>query len=427
MTTEATTEVHLGGLPEDVTAVLVEQMRRTDDGDLVPVRTRRGRRRKVDRVDLVADPPTEDPHAAIDAAGETFVLGADSRRWDTIENTLGDQAWPTTLQLIRAGVVRLRCSVKELQLNKPQRWELTEQWRQVRQQRSDQRAELADEWTSRAAAAADTVEPFCSELADALRDRQFTSTLPVLVAAAEDLAAGVVHDGPRAFSQTHFGDTKGRDDVAQVLTAADVPVDVLEQLGVRRSSRVGVAGPVTADIDGQQVPLGPLDGPIALRADQPDLTLHHEGGPHAVVIVENLQAAETLTDRFDDLVVIYTAGLPSHHALELIGQLTGPANRVVIVPDADFGGVRIAEQLLGVAPDAELIDIGQQPHPTAEPWPDDSVSIRGLEAAVDGPAGTLAQACLARGYRVEQELATVRAVSSLLAQAEAERHGEARR
>ena len=62
-------------------------------------------------------------------------------------------------------------------------------------------------------------------------------------------------------------------------------------------------------------------GRITLRADQPDLTLKHDGGPHSVVIVENLQAAETLADRFDDLIVIYTAGLPSGDALNLIRQL----------------------------------------------------------------------------------------------------------
>ena len=196
MSTEATTEVPIVGLPDGVTAMLVEQVRRNGDGELVPVRTQRGRRRKVTRVDLIAGVADGDASAAITAAGETFVLGADSRRWDTIESELGEDAWPITLQLVRAGVVRLRCSVKDLQLGKPQRWELTEQWRQVRQDRADQRAERADEWTARAVTVADDVEPLCAELADALRDRQFTATLPVLVAAAEDLVAGVVHDGP---------------------------------------------------------------------------------------------------------------------------------------------------------------------------------------------------------------------------------------
>lgn len=420
MSSQPTTEVPIVGLPDGIRATLVEQMRRTDDGDLVPVRTQRGRRRKVKCVALAADPAGGDPNAAIAAAGETFVLDADSHRWDTIESELGERAWPVTLQLIRAGVVRLRCSVKDLRLQRPQRWELTERWRELRRERADQRAEVADEWTARAASAADEVEPLCAELADALRDREFTATLPVLVAAAEDLVTGVVHDGPRAFSQTHFGDTKERDDVAQILASADVPVEVLEQLGVRRSSRMGIAGPVSAVVDGQHVPLGPLDGPVTLRADQPDLTLQCDGGPHTLVIVENLQAAETLADRWDDLIVIYTAGLPSRHALDLIRQLTGSANRVLIVPDADFGGVRIAERLLGVAPDAELIDIGHQPHPIVNPWPEDSESVRGLRAAIGGPAGSLAKACLGRGYRVEQELATVQAVSSLLTEDEQE-------
>lgn len=93
-----------------------------------------------------------------------------------------------------------------------------------------------------------------------------------------------------------------------------------------------MAGPVIANVDGQQVILGPLDGPITLRADQPDLTLQHDRGPHTVVIVENLQAAETLSDWFDDLIVIYTAGLLSQHALALLGQLTGEAHRVLISP-----------------------------------------------------------------------------------------------
>lgn len=413
MSLKATTEVSLGGMPDGVRALLVEQMRRTDDGDLVPVRTQRGRR-KVTRVDLVADEQTGDADAAISTAGETFVLGADSRRWPTIGRELGEQAWPVTLQLVRAGVITLRCSVKDLQLERPQRWELTEAYRQLRQRRADQRAGVADEWTARATVVADQVEPLCTQIAEALRDRQFTTTLPVLVAAAEDLVAGVVHDGPRAFSQAHFGNTKERDDVAQILAGADVPVDVLEELGVRRSSRLGLAGPVIAHADGRQVPIGALDGPVSLRADQSSLQLHHDAGPHTVVIIENLQAAETLTDRFDDLIVIYTAGLPSSSSVELIGQLTSSANRVLIVPDADFGGVRIAEQLLTVAPDAELIDIGEQPHPTSTPWPDDSQSILGLRAAISRPAGSLAKACLERGYRVEQELATVRAVTALL-------------
>lgn len=121
MSSEATTAVPIVGLPDGVIAMLVEQMRRNDDGELVPVRTQRGRRRKVQRVDLVATTEDGTPEEAIAAAGETFVLGADSRRWDTVESELGEDAWPVTVRLVRAGVVRLRCSVKDLRLEKPQR------------------------------------------------------------------------------------------------------------------------------------------------------------------------------------------------------------------------------------------------------------------------------------------------------------------
>ena len=87
---------------------------------------------------------------------------------------------------------------------------------------------------------------------------------------------------------------------------------------------------------------------------------------------------------------------------------------MLIVPMQTRGGVRIAEQLLSVAQGAELVDIGQQPHPAVSPWPENSESVRGLRAAIVGPAASLALACLERGYRVEQELATVRAVSSIV-------------
>jgi hypothetical protein len=42
--------------------------------------------------------------------------------------------------------------------------------------------------------------------------------------------------------------------------------------------------------------------------------------------------------------------------------------------------------------------------------------MRGLIVALRGPAGALARACLARGYPVEQELATVEAVCAAVDQ-----------
>jgi hypothetical protein len=145
--------------------------------------------------------------------------------------------------------------------------------------------------------------------------------MPVLVYAAEDLADGVAHAGPRAFSQAHLGNTKARDDVAQILRGAGVDDDTLVRLGIRRSGRLGVAGPIRATVDSRAVELAVLDGPVLIRADQRGLALSLTS-PATVVIVENLQAAETLADQRRDLAVIYTAGVPSAHALALIGQLS---------------------------------------------------------------------------------------------------------
>jgi hypothetical protein len=97
-----------------------------------------------------------------------------------------------------------------------------------------------------------------------------------------------------------------------------------------------------------------------------------------------------------------------------MGEVAADATSVFIIPDADLGGVRIAELLLGAMPHATLVDVGELDHPAREPWPEDALSVRGLRAAVDGPAGALARACLQRGYPVEQELRILEAVKRFL-------------
>jgi hypothetical protein len=87
----------------------------------------------------------------------------------------------------------------------------------------------------------------------------------------------------------------------------------------------------------------------------------------------------------------------------------------VALPDADLGGVRIAEQVLAVAPAAAVVDTGEYQHDPRAPWTPDSVSVLGLREAAGGPAAGLARACLDRGYPVEQELAVVEAVGRSLA------------
>src|SRR5262249_22982970 len=144
-------------------------------------------------------------------------------------------------------------------------------------------------------------------------------SLPVVVCAAEDRVSGLAHDGPRAFLQFHFGDTKARRDVVTILRDAGISDDALELLGLRRSARVGIAGPIRASVGDASVDISALDGPVLLRADQHDLHLRlTRRAP--LVIVENLQAAEALADRYD-VGVVYTAGMPGANVLGHLHEL----------------------------------------------------------------------------------------------------------
>jgi len=406
-------QLHLAGVPNGLIAVPIRTYRRGDDGGLVEIRTRRGLR-KTDRIELV---PAGAPMAVdLEVSEQRWLLDAGHRRWPGICRRYGDQAWNRAVELARAGVIRLRCAVDErLAVGEPQGWVLTDEWEARRADVVALRELDREHMREHAAAAADAVESRCPELAAALRAAAPSSpTTPVLVYAAEDLVEGVVHAGPRAFSQSHFDHGKAREDVAQVLRDACVPEDALVALGIRRSARIGVAGPVAARIQGRELALSLLDGPVLLRADQPGLSLVLERRV-PLVIVENLQAAETLADRRPDVAVIYTAGPPSSAGVKLMRALGGSAESVLLIPDADLGGVRIAELVLGAVPHATLVDVGEFEHPPRTPWPEDGLSVRGLRSAADGRAGALASACLQRGYPVEQELATIEAVTKLLA------------
>jgi hypothetical protein len=405
-------ELLLAGMPDGLVAHPLREHRRGEDGELVEVKDRRGQR-KTDRVELVAAgaPATVE----LSPSEERWLLDAGQRRWAGVRRRYGDQAWNRAVELTRAGVVRLRCAVDErFALAEPQGWALTEEWQRRRDDEGRLRTLDREQLIERAAAAAQAVDSRCPELAGALRAAApGNPTTLVLVYAAEDLVEGVVHAGPRAFSQAHFEHTKVREDVARVLLDAGIPEDVLVELGVRRSARLGVGGAVRAHVGGVEVALDLLDGPVLLRADQRGLELSLTAAL-PLVVVENLQAAETLADQVRDIALVYSAGLPGRPALRLIGALAAQASRVLVVPDADLGGVRIAEAVLEATPVGELVDVGAFAHPPRERWPPDGVSVRGLLAARSGPAGALARACLDRGYPVEQELATVQAVRKAL-------------
>ncbi len=401
----------LPGVPDGLAASRVREYRSAENGSPVERTHRRGLR-KITRVELV--PAGDILRVEMDDSEERWVLDAARRRWNTVQSRYRDRAMARAVELVRAGVVRLICPVDDrMHVGDPTAWVLTEEWDRRADEATSRRQHAREQWSELAVTAADNVQRVSPPLAMALRAASSASpTTPVLVYAAEDLVRGVVHDGPRAFSQAHFADTKARDDVADILRRAGVGDEVLVALGVRRSSRLGVSGPVDCEIAGQVVELHLLDGPVLLRADQHDIVLRM--GRASLVVVENLQAAEVLADQLPGIAVLYSAGPPADAALALIASLGLQASEQLIVPDADLGGVRIAERLLSALPNARVIDIGDHDHPVGVSWPADGLSVTGLRAAADGPVGQFAVACLARGYPVEQELATVSAVRAAL-------------
>lgn len=411
----------LPGVPDGLVAYVQPRA----DGSLP--RDRRGRL-KATRVTLVRDadpnsePPAEpgDPITGVADLDLAWVTRQDSRRWPSISGRFGEAATEVAWLLAAGGVVALSCSVTDqATLGSVLRWDLTPAWRQHRAARSEQHADSVGTWAERARAAADRIEPTDPGLATALRTARGSSPLlPVLVYAAEDLVEGNSHDGPRAFSQVHFGDTKERDDVAKVLTDAGASPETLLALGLARSPYVGLGGPIILDTPAGPWHLSAVTGPTHFRltADQP-LTSRVRNGA-VLALIENKQAAEAMCDAFPDLAVAYVAGQPSDAALDLIRGLADGSSRVLIATDADLGGVRIAQRLLAAVtphPRVEVLDVGTADHVPGATFGDLSVHGLTVLAAQDNPIGTFANACLARGYQVEQEAPIRAALSDVLA------------
>lgn len=404
--------VALANLPDGLRAMAVVATVPDAEGGRRERRHRSGRRR-FDRAVLVAGDYYQAPGAkaaAIDPADRTWLLDAGQRRWSSFEQRFAAAAWTVACQLARAGHAEIDGNIDERQRFEPRFVRPVGGWAtesaNQRQRAATERAALLD----RASAAADAVEAISESFATALRRPGISrEALAVLCPAAEDLAAGRRHDGPRAFSQVHFGDTKRRDDVDAALARAGVSVWHRELLGVRRAARIGVAGPVTAITDDdREVALSALAGVTQLSVADGRPRLRCAPSCTAVV-VENLQAAESAAARFPGIAVLWVAGLPGDDELAALAGALADAARVLIIPDADAGGVAIAERVCSIRPGAEVIDVGRQPHTPGQPLREQA--LRQLAAVRDGPASALAAACLRRGYRVEQEATTGAAIT----------------
>jgi hypothetical protein len=364
--------------------------------------------------------PGQDP-GLLDDADWRWINAAATRRWATVADRLDGRAWPTTVALVQAGVLTVDCAVNGLRLGAPAKVSLTSPWVALSQQgRSGRSAEVQD-WQERAHALVGGIGHIDSGLAGALAAaRGHERTLPVLVAAAQDLLDGVVHDGPRAFSQMHFGDTKARDDAPAILASAGVSAAALAALGLTRSPYLGLGGAVSVTgSSGQSVDLSQFAGPVRFRAD-PDpallsAQLKPDDGTVTLAIIENLQAAETACDAYGRaLAVAWCAGQPADRPLDLIAGLATTAESVLVAPDADWGGVRIADRIVSALPDGvhlQILDAGTAVHESRDPFSDATCQgLRVMElTASDQRVRAFAAAVRSRGYPVEQE-ASVRAV-----------------
>jgi hypothetical protein len=404
-------EVPIAGLPAGLRARVRRQIRADEEGHEVEVRDRH-RRTKLARVFLFA--PEVDDTVVPTERELTFLLGAERRRWPTVVERVGSgdaaKAWARAVQLAHGGAVEIECSTTGARLGDPICWRLTERFARRRQRHTTRRRNARASWEQRARSASDQLEGHWPDLAHALRRHAGPVERRVLVHAAEDLLAGRSWAGPRAFSQVHFGTTKARDDVGKILARCGVELEAQIELGVLRAGRTGLAGPVQLISARARLDFTGIKGPTDVRLDQLELRLRTSSD--VLLVIENRQAAEVISDSYPDAALVWTQGAMGAESLAALEQLAAQVTRVIACPDADLGGVRIAEQILSVAPAAELVDTGACRHDRRPAWKPDSVSLLGLQTASNGPAGALAQACLGRGYPVEQELAVVDAVRS---------------
>jgi hypothetical protein len=405
-------DIPLRNIPRGLRARVRSRLRTDADGNEVEVRDRRGRH-KLTTVYLYS--PDPDGDVCLSESDITFLLGADRRSWSTILGRYRDaaHAFEQATAFTVAGAIELECKTDGLALGEPVRWILTPGWKARRARQRTRRATARASWQERAELTAEAIRDRYPQFAQALIRERGPVARQVLVYAAEDLLAGRSYFGPRAFSQAHFRETKARDDASRILTRCEVEIDAQVELGTLRSGRTGLAGPITLKTKSGHIDFVGIRGPTDVRLEQEGLELQCSAA--TLVAIENRQAAEAISDRYTGVALFWTQGLMSTEALRALAELARGASRLIVCTDADLGGVRIAEQLLTVAPQALVLDVGAWPHRPRPRWKAQSISRAGLEAALDGPAHSFASACLTRGYPVEQELSAVDALADALA------------
>lgn len=370
----------------------------------------RAGRPKVRRVQLRTEAPAGHPgrpDGLLTDADWSWATSA-PRRWATVQARFGDDAEHIALTLARSGSVALDHDYRSGQVSHPRRgWtphpSLADGQASAKAARRDQQSRLA----ATAAALSRQLAAEWPGAASALAAAASDPRLVWMVRAAEDLAHGRSHDGARAFVQAYAASTKAREDLPRLLTEAGFEPDALTQLGISRNPYIGLGGPVRARLAGRTLDFSGWPGPhdIRLPAGQP-ISLDAVPGTRTLLVIENRQAAETICDHHRDIAVIWCHGQPPDAVLKLVKQAAGSVDRVVICPDADLGGIRIAARVhdhLGPGARCTVLDIGTVEHVAGDAFsPGSRELIARLAQRRDG-VGELAGACLRRGYGIEQE------------------------
>ena len=381
----------------------------------------RAGRPKVRRVQLRTEAPTahpERPDGLLTDADWGWATSA-PRRWTSIQARLGEGAEHIALALARAGCVALDHDYRSGQISSPRRgWtphpSLADGQASAKVARRDRQSQLA----ASAGALSSQLAAEWPGVASALATSASDPRLIWMVRAAEDLTQGRSHDGARAFVQAHAASTKAREDLPHLLAEAGFEPDALTQLGISRNPYVGLGGPVRAHLAGRTLDFSGWPGPHDLRlpAGQP-INLDTVPGARILLVIENRQAAEAICDHHPDIAVIWCHGQPPDAVLKLIKQASGFVDRVVICPDADLGGIRIAARVYDhLVPDARctVLDIGTVDHIAGEVFSLGSREIIARMARRHDGVGDLASACLRRGYGIEQEASVRGALRRLL-------------
>lgn len=380
----------------------------------------RAGRPKVRRVHLRAHPatPPRRPDGLVNDADWNWATSA-PRRWQTITNRLHDRAHELALALARAGCVALDHDYRDGAISHPPRgWiphpELAAHHATGKQARQAAQQALLD----RAGELRDMLIGEWPGVAEALTTPATDTRLAWLVRAAEDLLADNRYDGPRAFVQHHAKNTKAREDLPRLLADAGFESEALALLGVNRNPYIGVGGPIRARHNGRTLDWTGWPGPhdIRLPAHRP-ITLDLAPGTRLLLIIENRQAAEAICDSHPDTAVIWCHGQPPTPLLRLINLAAIGVTQVVICPDADLGGIRIAARIHDhLPPDTNrvIVDIGTSGHDRGDPFGATTRIRIAATAERRDAVGEFASSCLARGYAIEQEAPARAALQALL-------------